>query len=257
MTQPIHALYVDDDSMLLNLGQIYLERFGGFTVTTASGAVEAIHLLKDESFDVIISDYQMPRMDGIAFLKHLKAEGNSIPFILFTGRGREEVVIEALNNGADFYLQKGGEPKSQFTELSNMLHSAVSRAREIKNLLKKNEELRAAFEEISANEEELRSNLGRLATTEQALRESEEQYRTLFLSSRDAIMIISPDHRFVSANPAAIQLFACLNEQEFIAHTPSTLSPEYQPDEVIIYRKITDDDSMCHRERFPFLRMDP
>ena len=66
-------------------------------------------------------------MDGIQFLKQVRGSGNSVPFILFTGRGREEVVIQALNEGADFYLQKGGEPKSQFTELAHKIQSAVSR----------------------------------------------------------------------------------------------------------------------------------
>ena len=50
-------------------------------------------------FDAIISDYQMPGMNGIDFLKKVPASGNSIPFILFSGRGREEVVIQALNEG--------------------------------------------------------------------------------------------------------------------------------------------------------------
>jgi len=71
----IKVLYVDDEPDLLTLGRIFLEREGDFTVTTAPGAAEAIDLLKDHSFDVIISDYQMPKMDGITFLKELKAEG--------------------------------------------------------------------------------------------------------------------------------------------------------------------------------------
>ena len=57
----------------------------------------------------------MPDTDGIAFLRKIR-ESSDIPFILFTGRGREEVVIDAINNGVDFYLQKGGDPKSQFVE---------------------------------------------------------------------------------------------------------------------------------------------
>ena len=50
-----------------------------------------------------------------------------IPFILFTGRGREEVVIEAINNGVDFYLQKGGDPKAQFAELGHKIKKAVNK----------------------------------------------------------------------------------------------------------------------------------
>ena len=71
----------------------------------------------------------MPGMDGIAFLKTVRASGNTIPFILFTGRGREEVAIQALNEGADFYLQKGGEPISQFTELEHQIRLAVNQRR--------------------------------------------------------------------------------------------------------------------------------
>ncbi len=97
MTEKIHALYVDDEANLLEIGKLYLERTGDFSVTTAPGSIEAIELLKEQSFDVIISDYQMPVMDGIEFLRHLKSEGITTPFILFTGRGREEVVIEAFN----------------------------------------------------------------------------------------------------------------------------------------------------------------
>jgi len=59
----------------------------------------------------------MPETNGIDFLKLIRSRDDPIPFILFTGRGREEVVIEALNSGADFYLQKGGDPSSQFKEL--------------------------------------------------------------------------------------------------------------------------------------------
>ena len=64
-------------------------------------------------------------MDGIEFLKQVRASGNSVPFIIFTGRGREEIVIQALNEGADFYLQKGGEPVSQFAELEHKVQVAV------------------------------------------------------------------------------------------------------------------------------------
>lgn len=120
MTETIRVLYVDDESDLLTIGKFFLEQLGGFTVTTAPGAAEAMVLLKEQSFDVIISDYHMPMIDGITFLKHMKTENDTTPFILFTGKGREEVVIEALNNGADFYLQKGGEPKAQFTEATGV-----------------------------------------------------------------------------------------------------------------------------------------
>ena len=54
---------------------------------------------------------------------------NTLPFIIFTGRSREEIVIQALNEGADFYIQKGGEPVSQFAELANKVRKAVVQRR--------------------------------------------------------------------------------------------------------------------------------
>jgi PAS domain S-box-containing protein len=120
-------LYVDDEPSLLDICRIFLEKDGEFAVTTALSGTEALDLLQKNSFDAIVSDYQMPGMDGIEFLKVVRAGYNGLPFILLTGRGREEVVIAAINNGADSYLQKGGEPKAQFAELSHRVRQAIDR----------------------------------------------------------------------------------------------------------------------------------
>ena len=98
-------------------------------ISTALSAHEALEMLKTRGFDVIVSDYEMPQMNGIEFLRAIKETHPHIPFIIFTGRGREHVAIEALNLGAAFYLQKGGHPRSQFAELRNMIEQAVSRKR--------------------------------------------------------------------------------------------------------------------------------
>jgi len=126
---PISVLYVDDEPALLDLTRLYLGRGGGIAIETSISAADAISLLANRKFDVIVSDYQMPEMDGIAFLKYVREHVGSLPFILFTGRGREEVVIQALENGADFYLQKGGDPKSQFAELRNKIEKAAGEYR--------------------------------------------------------------------------------------------------------------------------------
>jgi len=118
-------LYVDDEPGLLEVGKLFLERGGRFSVDTLVSAEEALRILNTRQYDAIISDYQMPGMDGIEFLKRVRASGNAVPFIIFTGRGREEIVIQALNEGADFYLQKGGEPVSQFTELGHKVRKAI------------------------------------------------------------------------------------------------------------------------------------
>lgn len=125
----ISVLYVDDEPALLDIAKLFLEKNGELTVDTVPSAHEAIRQLQHRTYDAIVSDYQMPGMDGIAFLQHVRFGFDQIPFILFTGRGREEVVIEALNNGADFYLQKGSDPKAQFRELEHKIRHAVYRRR--------------------------------------------------------------------------------------------------------------------------------
>ena len=126
MPDNLRTLYVDDEPGLLEVAKMFLEQSGDFSVETIESATGALELLKNEQFDAIISDYQMPCMDGIEFLKEVRNSGNSVPFILFTGKGREEIVIQAINNGADYYLQKGGDPTSQFAELAHKIKLAVS-----------------------------------------------------------------------------------------------------------------------------------
>ncbi|MCQ8894616.1 MAG: PAS domain S-box protein [Methanolinea sp.] len=123
----ISVLLVDDEPALLDVTQIFLERDGKMQVTLSESAKDALQKLEKGHFDIIVADYEMPQMNGIDFLREVKASGYDLPFIIFTGRGREHVAIEALNLGASFYLQKGGDPKSQFAELRNMIVQAVQK----------------------------------------------------------------------------------------------------------------------------------
>jgi len=74
---------------------------------------------------VIVSDYIMPGKDGLEFLKELRDSGNTIPFIIFTGKGREIVAIKALNLGADQYINKIGKPEAVYSELAHGIRTVV------------------------------------------------------------------------------------------------------------------------------------
>ncbi len=138
----IRVLYVDDDPLLLDAGRLYIQKLSDFTVDIAESATDALTRLGQISYDAIISDYQMPVMDGLSFLRHLRDNRNNIPFILFTGKGREEVVIEALNNGADYYLQKGGQPRAQFTELIHKVRLAIEKRQSEKQLRRSHQQIK-------------------------------------------------------------------------------------------------------------------
>jgi CheY-like chemotaxis protein len=141
-TVMITVLYVDDEAAFLEIGRLFLEDGQELSVDTAVSAKEALAFPKLREYDVIVADYLMPGINGIEFLRQIRGSGNPVPFILFTGKGREEIVIQALNEGADFYLQKGGEPVSQFAELKHQIRTAVQRRRAETELRKREQEVR-------------------------------------------------------------------------------------------------------------------
>ncbi|MFA6226491.1 MAG: response regulator [Methanoregula sp.] len=123
------VLYVDDDEILLDVNKIYLERTGEFSVDTVNFALEALKMIPERSYDAIVLDYDMPHINGIGFLKEVRSRNGSLPFLLFTGKGREDVVIEALDNGVDYYVQKGQDMQGMIAELSHKIKRAIERRR--------------------------------------------------------------------------------------------------------------------------------
>jgi PAS domain S-box-containing protein len=127
----IRVLYVDDEASLLELAKEFLEASTDMVIEIANNVAEGIDRISEGGIDVVVSDYAMPEKDGLVFLRELRGSGNDVPFILFTGKGREEVVIQALNGGADSYLQKGGHPVPQFAELAHRIIRADERHRAV------------------------------------------------------------------------------------------------------------------------------
>jgi PAS domain S-box-containing protein len=136
---PILVLHVDDDSSLREITKLMLLDFdGSFEIDQASCVDEAFEKMKYRQYDAIVSDYEMPQKNGLEFLKELREQKNNIAFIIFTGRGREEVAVKALNLGADRYIDKNGSPETVYCELANAINKTVERKKS-RELLAKSE----------------------------------------------------------------------------------------------------------------------
>jgi PAS domain S-box-containing protein len=166
-------LHVDDEPDFLALTKAILERENeNFSIEGSTSAEEGVELLKGGKYDVVISDYKMPGMDGLELLQNLRQSGNNIPFIMFTGKGREEVAMEALNKGANYYLQKGVDVESMFGPLAHAIKEVVEKKR-----------------------------------AEESLRESEERLSAIFEGAQDAIFTKDRGGHYIHVNPACASLF--------------------------------------------------
>jgi len=134
-TERVKVLHVDDDLAFLKVAKQCLEMQGKVEVDTASSVTEALEKLKETDYDAIVSDYQMPGKDGLQFLKELRDMGNTVPFIVFTGKGREEIAIKALNLGADQYINKSGDPETVYGELAHSIRKTVKEKHNEEQLL--------------------------------------------------------------------------------------------------------------------------
>lgn len=125
----IHVLHVDDAPDFADLTATSLEREDErITMQTATSAEEGRSRLAHEQFDCIVSDYDMPGQNGIEFLEAVRDEYPDIPFILYTGKGSEEVASDAISAGVTDYLQKEGGTE-QYALLANRIRNAVEQAR--------------------------------------------------------------------------------------------------------------------------------
>ncbi len=131
--QQIQVLHVDDDPSVMDLTGTFLERKDDrLSVETAASATEGLKSIDDpdrsQSPDCIVSDYDMPGMDGIEFLRAVRERDPDLPFILFTGKGSEEVASDAISAGVTDYLQKRPGTE-QYELLANRIQNAVQAQR--------------------------------------------------------------------------------------------------------------------------------
>jgi PAS domain S-box-containing protein len=125
----VSILHVDDDPGINEVTKTLLERVDDdFSVVCESTVVGALNRLEDGTFDCVVSDYDMPNTNGIEFLEIVREQYPDLPFILFTGKGDEEVASEAISKGVTDYMQKGGGT-DRYKMLANRVRNAVERYR--------------------------------------------------------------------------------------------------------------------------------
>ncbi|MHA2363350.1 MAG: PAS domain S-box protein [Candidatus Hodarchaeales archaeon] len=177
LPESIKVLHVDDEPDFLLLVTAHLKEINKkLEILTVSDPSQVLELIKSDNnnFDIIVSDYQMPKLNGLELLEKIRKIDNDIPFIVFTGKGREEVVIQALNLGADFYIQKGSDFKVIVTQLNNL----IVKSAEKKYLDEKREE------------------------AEEELRKSNELYSNILESITDGILALDKNFNYTHWNNA-------------------------------------------------------
>ena len=123
----ISVLHVDDDADLVELAAAYLERNSdSLRVLTETTVDDALSRLETDDVDCVVSDYDMPERNGLDFLRAVRDRYPNLPFILFTGKGSEEIASEAISAGITDYLQKG-PGTDQYAVLTNRIENAVSK----------------------------------------------------------------------------------------------------------------------------------
>ncbi|NLV11905.1 hybrid sensor histidine kinase/response regulator [Haloarcula argentinensis] len=127
--EEISVLHVDDDPDLGDLVAVHLEQTNDdLSVCTERSATDGLERLSEQAFDCVVSDHDMPGMDGLEFLKVVRKEYEELPFILFTGKGNEEIASDAISAGVTEYLQKG-VGTDQYAVLANRIERAVGERR--------------------------------------------------------------------------------------------------------------------------------
>jgi PAS domain S-box-containing protein len=195
---------VDDRPDFVELASTLLEREDSRLDVHATTSVDdALDLLRDDGIDCIVSDYEMPGRDGLDFLELVRDFSTDLPFILFTGKGSEEIASKAISAGVNDYIQKRTGTE-QYTLLANRI-----------------------------------STLVRQRQAEKAVERTEERYHSLVDTAPVPILLFAEDKRLVYANDAAVDFFEADSKAE-MEERPFTefLHPEERKGSTERFRKL-------------------
>jgi two-component system cell cycle sensor histidine kinase/response regulator CckA len=206
MTSPIRILYVDDYPFDRQLVRDALEKeHGGFQVTEAASRTEFEAALAKDSFDLVLSDFNILGFEGLQVLDAVHARDARIPVVIVTGTGSEEVAVEAMKRGAADYVIK--TPK-HIQRLPITIH--------------------AVLEKKYLEEERKRA---------------EERFRSIYENAVEGIYQSSLEGRYLSVNPAAARIYGYDSPQEMIAQVTDIKTQIYvrSQDREVFIRLLTED----------------
>src|SRR5439155_5861134 len=192
--KPVLRVLIVEDSEFDAQMMVSLLRKGGYDVIfeRVESAQALTAALADRAWDVVLSDYNLPKFNAPAALNILRESGLDLPFIIVSGGIGEDIAVSAMKAGAHDYLMKGN--------LSRLV-PAVER------------ELREAANRASQRE------------AKRALQESELRYRLLWETSPDAVILMDPMGTIHFANPAVKDVFG-YSPEELMGRNLSMLQPE-------------------------------
>ncbi len=169
--------------------------------------------LRNEVWDIVLSDYVLPRFSGLEALRTLKESGHDIPFIIVSGKIGETTAVELMKTGAHDYLEKG-----------NLGRLAVAVERELRE---------------AGDRQNRRKG-------EEALKESEERYRFIFDGADDGVFIhgLSAEGvfgNFTEVNEIACQMLGYTREELLRLSAPDTVIPESAIDSTKVAKTLLED----------------
>lgn len=175
----VRVLHVDDETDMLTLTKRFLEEESNYRlqVDVLEDPREVINTMRSTLYDLVLSDYQMGWMDGLELLEEFRKVYPDVPFIIFTGKGREEVAMRALNLGASWYIKKGSDLISQYEELIRVIETLIEKKR-----------------------------------LEEALQESESTFRTMVEQIPIALSMFDTDGTLRAINPKALEMWGAVDK---------------------------------------------
>lgn len=181
MTDTVHVLHVDDEPALTETTAEFLTREDDrLEIHTATNVSDGLDLVHTAPVDCVVSDYDLSDRNGIEFLRAVRDYFSDLPFILYTGKGSEEVAMDAISAGVTDYVQKE-HGTEQYTVLANRITNAVESYRSEKKLAERNEDLR--------------------------------RYKNMVNSMNDGACIYDEDGRFVVVNEYIADLYNTTTEE--------------------------------------------